>query len=231
MNCYPMSSLLKKGVPQGSCLGPILFLLYHHSLADKIPSATRKHLFADDLGLVLIASPWWRRSELVPRMQKMAQQVLDEVQLYAVQWKQPVNHSKTEWQWIHRKVHMPTITLTVGQHALRRTSVFKYLGNYVDQRFSFNHHCVKMLDKIQQNSILLRYVAQSKTSLKARKLIFNAFILPYLQLMYAVYGLFYLSPPLQKSKPNIDNSIDLYTIGGMLQIKKYPLYQISNRRK
>ena len=84
---------------------------------------------------------------------------------------------------------MPTITLTVGQHTLRRTSAFKYLGNYVDERFSFNHHCAQMLEKIQRNSVLLRYVARSKTSLKARQLIFNAFILPYLQLMYAVWPL------------------------------------------
>jgi len=55
----------EKGVPQGSCLGPILFLLYHHSLAEQIPSATHKHLFADDLALVLTASPWWQSSELV----------------------------------------------------------------------------------------------------------------------------------------------------------------------
>lgn len=187
------SFAVEKGVPQGSCLGPILFLLYHHNLAENIPSATHKHLYADDLGLVLIASPWWRRSELVPRMQKIAQQVLHEAELYAAEWKQPINHSKTEWQWIHRRVHMPTITLQIGQHILNRTSVFKYLGNYVDERLSFTHHCSKMLEKIQRNSILLRYVARSKTSLKARNLISNAFILPYLQLMYVVWPVLSIS--------------------------------------
>lgn len=48
---------LEKGVPQGSCLGPIFFLLYHHSLVENIPSATHTHLYADDLGLIFIASP------------------------------------------------------------------------------------------------------------------------------------------------------------------------------
>ena len=48
---------LEKYVPQGSCLGPILFLLYHHSLAESMLSATYKHLYADDLAFVFIASP------------------------------------------------------------------------------------------------------------------------------------------------------------------------------
>lgn len=50
---------LEKGVHQGLCLELILFLLYRHSLAENIPSATHKHLYADDLGLVFLASPWW----------------------------------------------------------------------------------------------------------------------------------------------------------------------------
>ena len=181
---------IEKGVPQGSCLGPILFILFHCEMADKIPSATHKHLFADDLGLIIVASPWWRRSEFTLRMQQLGQQVLNEVQYYANQWKQPINCSKTKWQWIHRRVCMPSLTLQIDQHTLSRTSLFKYLGNYVDERFSFNRHCTKMLEKIQTNSVILKYVARSNTSsLKSRQLIFKAFILPYLQLIYVVWPL------------------------------------------
>lgn len=67
-------------------------------------------------------------------MQKMAQKALGEVQFYAARWKQTIHHSKTEWQWIYRRVRMPTSTLTVDKHTVRRTSSFKYLGNYVDER-------------------------------------------------------------------------------------------------
>ena len=49
---------LEKGVPQGLYLRPIFFLLHYHSPTENIPSATRKHLYTDDFGLVFIASPW-----------------------------------------------------------------------------------------------------------------------------------------------------------------------------
>ena len=48
---------IEEGVPQGSSLGPILFLLLHCELAQCIPSATHSHIYADDLALIIHASP------------------------------------------------------------------------------------------------------------------------------------------------------------------------------
>jgi hypothetical protein len=47
-----------------------------------------------------------------------------------------------------------------------------------------------MLQKIENNARLLKYVARSKTSsTKARNLIFQAFIQPYFRMIYAVWPL------------------------------------------
>ena len=103
---------IEKGVPQGSCLGLILFLLFHCEIAQRIPSATHCHLFADDHALIIHASPWWHRTEFAPQMERIGQQVLNQVQAYAIEWKQPINFPKTEWQWTHRRVFIPTLSLS-----------------------------------------------------------------------------------------------------------------------
>ena len=185
---------IEKGVPQGSCLGPILFFLFHCEMAQRIPAATHAHLFADDLAVIIHASPWWHRSEFAPQMERIGQQALNEVQAYAVEWKQPINFPKTEWQWIHRRVVIPTLSLSIGQHPIKRTAVYKYLGYHVDERLSFSEHCTRMLQKVQKNSAILKYVTRSKTSsTRARNLISQAFIQPYLQMMYVVWPMLSVS--------------------------------------
>ncbi len=51
---YSDTKLIKAGVPQGSVLGPLLFLIYVNDIADKLLSTTR--LFADDSSLAVSSS-------------------------------------------------------------------------------------------------------------------------------------------------------------------------------
>ena len=62
-------------------------------------------------------------------------------------------------------------SLSIGQHPIKRTAVYKYLDYHVDERLSFNEHCKKMLQKVQENSAILKYITRSKVSLtRARKI-------------------------------------------------------------
>ena len=90
--------------------------------------------------------------------------------------------------------HSNSLSLSIDQHRIKRTSVFTYLGYHVDERLSFNEHCKRMLQKVQKNCAILKYVIRSKTSsARARNLISQAFIHPYLQMMYVVWPMLSIS--------------------------------------
>ena len=149
-----------KGVPQGSCLGPILFLLFHCSLPQALPSASHLHLYADDLALIITASPWWKGKQFQENMQKLGQQTLNELQIYADTWGQPINSNKTPWQWIHRRVTVPSLNLFISQLPIERTPYFEYLGIIVDNRLTFNKHWKyirKNSNQFQSSKIYLKY--------------------------------------------------------------------------
>lgn len=44
---------LSKGVPQGSCIGPLLFIVYHYDILEALSTVHHKHLFADDLAILI----------------------------------------------------------------------------------------------------------------------------------------------------------------------------------
>ena len=165
------------------------------------------------------ASSWWCRSKFASQMQRFGEKALKQAQSYASEWKQLINFPKTEWQWIHRRVCPPSLDLIVDGNRVKRTSLVKYLGNYVDERFSFDQRCNKMLQKIQNNASLLKYVARSRpSSVKARNLLFLTFIRPYFRMIYAVWSL-------------LSNcSIDFLRTGQTQPTMKYGDFRVSWRR-
>ena len=222
-----------KGVPQGSCLGPILFLLFHSELPQAIPSASHCHLFADDLAVVVHASPWWHRTQFAHQMANLGQNVLHEIGRYATDWKQPINLAKTQWQWIHRRVTIPTLSLSLHGHPIERTRLFKYLGYHVDERLSFNSHCRKMLETIQKNSTILKYVSRSHTSCKrARELLSNAFIHPYFQLLYVIWPLLspYAIEQIEAKHRQISRLINNWFDATVDEVRCFPNYQTAETK-
>lgn len=83
---------IEKGVPQDSCLGPILFLLFHFTLPQELIFATHTHMYAGNLAIIITPSPSWSRTAFQTNMQYLDQRTLNQIQLYAATWKNLLIH-------------------------------------------------------------------------------------------------------------------------------------------
>ena len=118
------------GVPQGSVLGPILFLIYINDLPDKTKSKVR--LFADDTAIYLAVSSLEDAHIL--------QRDLDRLHQWELQWYMEFNPSKCVVIHVTRsRTPVPGQYLLHGQ-ALESVAGSKYLGVEISNNLSFNNH-------------------------------------------------------------------------------------------
>ena len=80
---------VRRGVPQGSVLGPVLFSLFINDLPASLPSSVSCSLYADDLAI-------WSSSPSVPTAVEATQGALFRLERWSEYWYLPLNPSKCE---------------------------------------------------------------------------------------------------------------------------------------
>ena len=80
---------VRRGVPQGFVLGPVLFSLFINDLLASLPSFVSCSLYADDLAI-------WSSSPLVPTTVEATQGALFRLERWSEYWCLPLNPSKCE---------------------------------------------------------------------------------------------------------------------------------------
>ena len=132
--CSNWSSVLA-GVPQGSILGPLLFLIYLNDLPEGLESSVK--LFADDTSLFsTVYDPSKSADQLDKGLKKNSE--------WTYKWKMIFNPdlSKQAQEVIFsrktNKINHPTITFNTVPVA--RAPCQKHLGLYLDEKLNFNHH-------------------------------------------------------------------------------------------
>ena len=121
------------GVPQGSILGPILFLLYINDI--KNASKTLKFLlFADDTSTLLI-------SKSIQELENVYNKELSHVIDWLNANKLTLNVEKSNLVLFRKtKKTLETLNIKIKGEQIQEKEYTKYLGILIDSKLSWNHH-------------------------------------------------------------------------------------------
>ena len=136
--------LVKSGVPQGSVLGPLLFIIYINDLHFKLLCSTVQ-LFADDTCLLL--------SNICKKtLQDEAKTELENLHLWMDANKLTLNLSKSNVMLINSKLRDKGKfdNIKTKKSEICITSTVKYLGIYIDEELNFKYHITSIVAKISR---------------------------------------------------------------------------------
>ena len=146
---------VRRGVPQGSVLGPVLFSLFINDLPASLPSSVSCSLYADDLAI-------WSSSPSVPTAVEATQGALFRLERWSEYWCLPLNPSKCEASFSvdpHQANLQPDLLLLGSRLRFNPTPTF--LGVTFDRTLSFSRHVSSLKAKFFPRLKALRCISAS----------------------------------------------------------------------
>ena len=176
------------GVPQGTVLGPLLFLLFINDLPDQLACKTR--LFADDCIV-------YTQIRSIRDSQKL-QSDLDRLAIWEKTWGMEFHPQKCSILSVTKAKSPKKFMYKLKGHILENTPTAKYLGVHLTSDLNWNFHIDKITKKA--NSVL-GFVKRNMNncSKETKSLAYKALIRPHVEYCCAVW-----SPFSAKSKHKLE---------------------------
>ena len=166
---------ISHGIPQGSILGPLLFILYINDININIHNSQVK-LFADDT--VLFNS----NSVFDNNLNEINDDLLKIISWCEVN-NMKINIKKTKSMVLGSKnltKKYQNVNICINDTILQQVKTFKYLGMMLDENLNFNSH-INMLKKIVSHKIFLLNRYSKFLTTQTRLIIYKSYILPLIE--------------------------------------------------
>ena len=165
------------GIPQGSTLGPLLFLLYINDL----PNCSDKllfRLFADDTNI-------FYSSGSARDLETVVNQELTKILEYCAANKLSINFKKTNYMLITSPRKKTNLSITACN--IQRKEYIKYLGVYIDENLKWDTQIAHINNKIAKNTGIL-FKLRHYVSIRTLKHLYYTLIYPYLNYALMSWG-------------------------------------------
>jgi hypothetical protein len=160
---------MKYGVPQGSCLGPVLFVMYASKLFTILESHLPDvHAFADDSQLYISFKPVSMIEQ--PAAIKAMQDCITDIKKWMLADKLKLNDDKTEFIIIGTRQQLAKVSvdsLCIVDEIIKPSSVVRNLGSWFDSQLKMDytsinavkqHFPIYLISDVSENFKLVTFV-------------------------------------------------------------------------
>ena len=160
------------GVPQGTVLGPLFFLVYINDISDNISPGTTLRLFADDTSLYRTINSVADAIEL--------QCDLDKLQEWEIRNKMEFHPGKCQLLRVTNKRKPIVAAYSIHSQNISKTDSVKYLGVTIDSKLQWTNHYNQISSKANSTLAFLRRNTYACPR-PVKETCYNAFVRPSLE--------------------------------------------------
>jgi len=166
--------LLKEGLPQGSSISPLLFLIFINDIDVDLDVETAASLFADD------TLTWRSDGEIRGSNRRLIQAEVDKIIEWARVWKMKINASKTKSMFIASSTQDQKWdpTLKAGDKPIKLEQELKFLGINISADLRFSGHVETTIAKCRKRNKVLKCMSTKNwgNSLETQRTIYVQYI-------------------------------------------------------
>ena len=183
-NCESDCMNVVCGVPQGSILGPKLFILYINDMCN-VSNLLKFILFADDTNIFCSGKDLQKLSNLI------TQELYKLTDWFAAN-KLSLNVSKTNFMIFSNAKKVEELQVKINNTAITRVNATKFLGVFIDEKLNWKEHIKFVKAKLSKSMFMLNR-AKHVLQYDAMLMLYNCIVLPHLTYCCELWGNTYMT--------------------------------------